>query len=128
MQRVKLRVCAVMHRTFFCTHADMIWWHCHRLQFGPRLGLTECRPWPGSKQSDNDSVPELFDTLDAYNTLRKALSDSRRTIANIEVNASVELALLNIQQQQQQDVLEEVHQTTKKHEKLPSMQSINLRV
>ena len=43
-----------------------------------------------------------INSLDAHNTLRKALSDSRRVITHTEFNASVELALLNIQQQQQQ--------------------------
>ena len=44
--------------------------------------------------------------LDANNTLRKALSDSRRVITYTEFNASVELALLCIQQQQQINFVE----------------------
>ena len=45
-------------------------------------------------------MKKKIDSLDAYNTLRKALSDSRRVITHTEFNASVEMALLNIQQQQ----------------------------
>ena len=40
-----------------------------------------------------------INSLDAYNTLRKVLSDSRRVITHTEVNASVDLALSNIQLQ-----------------------------